>query len=612
MSGTALVRGKYAPLARLATGGMAEILLARLEGAQGFEKLVVLKRLLPHLAEEQRHVSMFLDEARTVARISHPNVCEVYELGEEHGRYTIVMEYLEGVTAGRVTSTLPPQKGRFELRLCAELLRQACEGLHHAHELRALDGTQAGLVHRDISPQNLLVTVDGVVKVLDFGIAKTSWSTTRTRVGSVMGKTAYMSPEQVRGWRVDRKSDLFSLGVVMHEMLVGQRLFRRDNDFLTYRAITDADAADVRTYQPDLPAALAEAVRAALARDAEGRPATARELGERIVAAVTPLGGPLRPSEVAEWMTTQFGGELGERRALVVAAVQRRARAVRLAGYDESRTDDLPTVPLDTEIDPPRLQPVVAGAPRPVRLASDSDVLDAPAGMLQPKRAREVTATPRLASAVGAIAARTAAEESASAPARPPPGRARLAWLAVGAIAASVALAFAWGGRGEPGAGSPLLVAEQAVAADAAAVPSVAAAAAGILVESLHASDASPEPEETADAPGGIVVELLDAADAMPEPPVDTADAPAPVPTPSMPPGPAPQRDRRPGWLTVDSRPYATVFVDGKNVGLTPVLRLSLAPGLHRVRAVTADGQQQRFRVVIEPGREAPRRRLVW
>ena len=115
LTDAAPVRGKYVPLARLATGGMAEILVARLEGAQGFEKLVVLKRLLPHLAEEERHVQMFLDEARTVARISHPNVCHVYELGEERGRYTIVMEYLEGVTASRVTLALPPERGAFEL-----------------------------------------------------------------------------------------------------------------------------------------------------------------------------------------------------------------------------------------------------------------------------------------------------------------------------------------------------------------------------------------------------------------------------------------------------------------------------------------------------------------
>ena len=264
------VSGRYAPLTRLATGGMAEILLARLEGAQGFEKLVVLKRLLPHLDGEQRLVSMFLDEARTVARISHPNVCQVNELGEDNGRYIIVMEYLEGVTFGRVTRALPERKDDFELRLVVELFRQACEGLHHAHELRGLDGTPAGLVHRDVSPQNLLVTVDGLIKVLDFGIAKTSWSTTPTRAGTVMGKLAYMSPEQVRGERVDRKSDLFSLGVVLHEVLVRRWLYRRETDFLTYRAITDRDAPDVRELQPHLPARYRETC-AKLERDQNGR-----------------------------------------------------------------------------------------------------------------------------------------------------------------------------------------------------------------------------------------------------------------------------------------------------------------------------------------------------
>jgi len=280
------VRGKYVPLARLATGGMAEILLARLEGARGFEKLVVLKRLLPHLAGEQQHVAMFLDEARTVARISHPNVCQVHELGEQRGRYTIVMEYLEGVTLARVGQVLPDLRGVFELRLIAELFRQACDGLHHAHELRALDGTPVGLVHRDVSPQNLLVTLDGAAKILDFGIAKSSWSTTRTRAGVILGKTAYMTPEQVRGEPLDRRSDLFSLGVVLHELLTGLSLFRRDNDFLTYKAITEQPIEDVRELQPAIPRALAEIVHRTLARAREDRPASARELGERIAAAV--------------------------------------------------------------------------------------------------------------------------------------------------------------------------------------------------------------------------------------------------------------------------------------------------------------------------------------
>jgi serine/threonine protein kinase len=634
ISEAAHVTGKYAPLARLATGGMAEILLARLEGAQGFEKLVVLKRLLPHLAKDQRHVSMFLDEARTVARISHPNVCQVYELGEELGHYVIVMEYLEGVTFGRVTAALPPVKGQFELRLCAELARQACEGLHHAHELRSLDGTPAGLVHRDVSPQNLLVTVDGLIKVLDFGIAKTSWSTTPTRAGMVLGKIAYMSPEQVRGLRVDRRSDLYSLGVVLHELIVRRWLHRRETEFLTYRAITEQDAPDVRDYQPDLPAALAEVLRAVLSRDASQRPASARELGERIVAAVAPLGGPLRPSEVAEWMAAQFGAELHERRDRVVDAVQRRAQAARrLASYADNGFDDLPTMQFDTEVDPSHVAPAppVKGLPprvlplpppavtRALRVPEESGrpVEPIAADPSLPNPVSEVTVLPPL---VSPVTARETLVDPRSAPVQVHPGWSLRAWLLLFTIAAAAALALIWYPTGLPsvawpsgGAGKPNDGVEIANAAPAPAHGPPTPRVASLVI---HGGDA-------ADAVAQAVVEPLEPADAAPPPAVIEADSKTTVEvdedasedasangnanaTPHAP------RDRRPGWLTIDSKPYATIFVDGKNVGPTPVLRLALTPGSHRVKAVTADGRQQRFRISIQPGREASRRRLLW
>src|SRR5215831_20791526 len=193
--------GKYTLVAKLATGGMAEIFLARLAGDGGFEKLVCIKRILPHLAKDSQFVTMFLDEARVVARISHPNVCQVFELGEWHGAYYIAMEYLEGVPLAAVRrSDLYPQ--RPDPRLVAGFGVQACEGLHHAHQLKASDGSLLGVVHRDISPQNLFVTVDGIVKVLDFGIAKVTDAKSKTSTGAVKGTYAYMAPEQLRNERV--------------------------------------------------------------------------------------------------------------------------------------------------------------------------------------------------------------------------------------------------------------------------------------------------------------------------------------------------------------------------------------------------------------------------
>jgi len=193
---------------------MAEIFLARLHGDGGFEKLVCIKRILPHLAKDPQFVAMFLDEARVAARISHPNVCQVFELGEWHQQYFIAMEYLEGVPLSCFRRAdyypLPPDP-----RLVAGFGVQACEGLHHAHQLKRADGQQLGVVHRDISPQNLFVTVDGIVKVLDFGIAKVTDASIKTSTGATKGTYAYMAPEQLRGESIDRRTDVFAMRIVL-------------------------------------------------------------------------------------------------------------------------------------------------------------------------------------------------------------------------------------------------------------------------------------------------------------------------------------------------------------------------------------------------------------
>src|ERR1700760_340069 len=289
--------GKYNLVARLATGGMAEIFLARLQGAAGFEKLVCIKRILPHLARDAQFVAMFLDEARIAARISHPNVCQVFELGEIDGSYYIAMEYLEGVPLACFRRS--DYYGEMpSARLVAGIAVQACEGLHHAHQLKNTDGSVMEVVHRDISPQNLFVTVDGIVKVLDFGIAKIQDATVRTTTGAVKGTYAYMAPEQLRGERVDRRTDVFALGIVMWETLMRRHLFRRETDFLTFQAITTDPIADVASLRPDVPAALSAVIARALSRDRDQRYPTARALGEAIADAVQPLSSSAISAEV--------------------------------------------------------------------------------------------------------------------------------------------------------------------------------------------------------------------------------------------------------------------------------------------------------------------------
>ena len=239
--------GRYELLARLATGGMAEIFLARpRDQAAAPGSVLVIKRVLPHLAEDARFVSMFRDEARLAARIEHANVCRVLDMGSVGDTYFLALEYLHGMPLSRVLVRAARSERPLDIRLVAGLMVQCCAGLHHAHELKDADGRALDVVHRDISPPNIFVTADGLVKMLDFGVAKAHGASEKTRTGTVKGKNAYMSPEQVRGQPVDRRSDIFSLGIVLWEALTAKRLFMRDVDFETFRAITEGDVPDVR------------------------------------------------------------------------------------------------------------------------------------------------------------------------------------------------------------------------------------------------------------------------------------------------------------------------------------------------------------------------------
>ncbi len=309
--------GKYTLVAKLAAGGMGEIFLAKVKGVGGFEKLVVLKRLLDHMAEDANFVAMFLDEARIAARLSHPNVCSVHELGQEDGQYFIAMEYLEGLPVSKIVRK---PEAPIDIRLAATLVHDACEGLHHAHELKDRDGELVGVVHRDVSPSNLFVTAAGVLKVLDFGIAKAQNSLAHTSTGTIKGKYAYMSPEQLQGEPLDRRSDIFSLGIVLHEALTGRRLFDRLTEFLIFDAIVKEPIPRVCDSRADVPPPLEQVVDRALSRDPAGRFATARELGRAIAAAIAPLGGPMINTEVAEALERDNAEELTKVRALVEQA----------------------------------------------------------------------------------------------------------------------------------------------------------------------------------------------------------------------------------------------------------------------------------------------------
>jgi len=300
---------------------MGEIFLARLEGAAGFEKLYVVKRILPHLADDARFRGMLIAEARIASKMSHANICQVYELGETDGQLYIVMEYLEGITMLPLLRRSSKENTPLDFGFVGGVIQQATDALHYAHELRDRSGEYLGIVHRDVTPSNIFLAESGVAKILDFGIAKVKDASAHTQTGTVKGKYAYMAPEQLRGTSVDRRADVFALGVVTYEMLALRRLFQRKTDYLTFRAVMEQPIPDVRRYRPDVPDAVAEALNKALDRDPDQRFATARQFGSTILDALDKR--PWTQGELSDFVKSSFSSEIHKRSTEVAAAIHR-------------------------------------------------------------------------------------------------------------------------------------------------------------------------------------------------------------------------------------------------------------------------------------------------
>jgi len=270
---------KYMLVGEIAEGGMGELFLGVQQGPEGFSKVVVVKRLVGHLMKNEEFVQMFIDEARLGARLEHPNIVKTYEFGEHAGQYYTVMEFLAGEDLRRILNKLrtPPHR-RLSLPLAVHIVAQICNGLHFAHELTDLQGKPLDLVHRDINPANVIVTYAGEVKIIDFGVAKVSTTTRQTVAGVIKGKIAYMSPEHILSRKVDRRSDVFSTGIILWEMLMGRPLFARDCDAATMYAVMNDPIPRPSRERPEIPPALDAIVARALARTPGERFATAEDM----------------------------------------------------------------------------------------------------------------------------------------------------------------------------------------------------------------------------------------------------------------------------------------------------------------------------------------------
>jgi serine/threonine-protein kinase len=292
----------YEIFGKLAKGGMAEIFLARAATAAGVSRFVVLKRVLQEKASDLQFLRMFLDEARLAAQLQHPNIAQVYDVGRLGDSYFFTMEYVHGVTLRELMMAVGQQP--MPMGAVLAIAAGTAAGLHHAHERIGVDGRPLGIVHRDVSPSNLMVSFEGHVKVVDFGIAKATSRTQETHSGTVRGKISYLSPEQAVGGVIDRRSDIFSLGIVMWEMLTGLRLYKRESDYASMAAVVEEA---VPALPPECPPGLCLLVMRALAKRPEERFQSAQEMLDSIEHAAAAIGTPLSSAALSRYVRDIFG-----------------------------------------------------------------------------------------------------------------------------------------------------------------------------------------------------------------------------------------------------------------------------------------------------------------
>ena len=548
-------------IAALGQGGMAEVFLATRPQQVG-EDVIVIKRLHPHLDDDPSVVAMFLDEARVALRLIHPNIVRSYQLGQLQGRHAIVMEYLEGQPIHRVLLRAASLRREVPFEAVVPMIVAALEGLHHAHEASADDGTPLRLVHRDVSPHNLFLTSDGNIKLLDFGIAKTEFQECRTRTGLLKGKVSYMAPEQAWGHTVDCRADLWSVGVVMWEMLTGKRLFKAENEAASLHNTLTAKIPKLSDIRTDIPPELERIVARALQRDPAQRYPTAATMAFELRAWARSCGVSTRSDASRAFFYDLFGDEI----------IAYRERVEELLAQQEN-------APISGSMPLPRLHQAPNSGNVPTHLSTT------------------VAVTGR-----------------AQQPTRAPP----LLWGLVGlGVAALCVIAFERITRTPP----PQLLEIVPVAPAAAAAPTAAEPRAVVLAPArsvpapeMTAAEAA-EPSERTKAraqmprarPATAGREPSTPARSVPERPAEPAAPREPVITEHVPP-PAPSAVEH-GYLTLDTSPWSNVTADGVSLGQTPIVRAKLPSGTHTLTLSNPEqGLRTSYQVRIEAGKVTARR----
>ena len=564
--------GRYILRYRIAQGGMASVYLARLQSQAGFEKWVAVKTIHPHIATSPKFVSMFMDEAKLAARLDHPNLCTVFDFGDASGTYFIAMEYLHGESLGVVARRSWSMGLPLPLEYAARVVADAARGLHAAHELKLDSGQTAGVVHRDVSPENIFVTYAGISKIVDFGVARSnSQASDRTATGELKGKVAYMSPEQIRESRVDRRTDVWALGVVLWEVTVGRRLFRRQSDAATVLAVMRDTIPLPSRVRADYPELLEAIVMRALERDPARRFQTALEFARALESFLSASGLPAGAGDVGEFMQTLFADQIAMRDE-VLRLGARAAPLEELVAVWQGSVPTPPPPPLDPPDDEPsatlvgdeaHAEAVTAPVPEP----EEANVSVAESDPPIPLR-RSMRDEPYVVGDDGE-GPRTV---YVTAPSVRRAGSANLGVMFGFALAVVTGALLYVVMRPRPSPNPPRARVAQARPAPLPPLrPLVATPTVVVREEPIPRQTPTREP--------------------VPSPlrrPRPTSSV-----TPSTSP-PAPAAPTRPGYLSFTSNPPADVYEDDHLLGATPLLDRAVPPGAHAYRFVLRDGSAAR------------------
>lgn len=305
--------GQYTLIEKIAQGGMAQVFKARTTDTNGFERLVVIKRILPHISEDPEYVDMLANEAKIAVHFTHGNIAQIYDLGRVKRDYYIVMEYVDGRTLSQAAKKLKQRGARFPLDILLYCGIEVCRALSYIHNKIGPDGKNLGVVHRDISPQNVILSYSGNIKIIDFGVAKARVSETQTESGVLKGKFGYMSPEQARGDVTDHRSDIFSFGILMWELITGERLFKRKTNHETVQAVQKAKVAPCSNSCGDVPKELDKILKKALQKNPRKRFQDARDMGTTLEKLLFKMAPDFKPVDAAAFLYKLFGPEDDEK-----------------------------------------------------------------------------------------------------------------------------------------------------------------------------------------------------------------------------------------------------------------------------------------------------------